>query len=140
MTHAFISYVRENSDIVDRLSSELMKHGITVWLDRSDIKPGRRWKDAINEAIQEGAFFIACYSKELNEKQETYMHGEISIAVDRLRTMPRNRAWFIPVCLNETKIPSHYISDYENLKDFQAIELYKDWTLGIRKLLQTLKK
>ena len=95
MTHAFISYVRENSEIVDRLASELRSRGIEVWLDRDSIYPGLRWKDAINKAIQEGAFFIACFSNELNKRQQSYMYGEISLAVDRLRQMPRDRAWFI---------------------------------------------
>src|SRR5215218_6235917 len=97
LAHAFISYIRENSDVVDRLASELRSRGIEVWLDRDSIRPGLRWKDAINKAIQEGAFFIACFSKELKKKQESFMYGEISLAIDKLMKMPRDRAWFIPV-------------------------------------------
>jgi hypothetical protein len=78
--HAFISYVRENRAAVDRLAEDLRSFGVRVWLDRNDIMPGQWWKDAINEAIQNGAFFIACFSKELNERQETYMHGELRLA------------------------------------------------------------
>jgi TIR domain len=81
--HAFISYVRENKGIVDRLARDLRATGVNVWLDRNDIMPGQWWKDAINEAIQKGASFIACFSKELNERQETYMHGELRL-VDRI--------------------------------------------------------
>ena len=84
--YAFISYVRENSDIVDRLAKDLQSFGIQVWLDRNDIMPGQWWKDAINGAIQKGAFFIACFSKEMNTRQETYMHGELRLAIDRLKT------------------------------------------------------
>jgi hypothetical protein len=98
---AFISYVRENKDIVDRLAAALRALGVKVWLDRNDIMTGQWWKDAINEAIQKGAFFIACFSKELNERQETYMHGELRVAIDRLRNMPKNIVWFIPVLINE---------------------------------------
>jgi hypothetical protein len=65
-TYAFISYVRENQDIIDRLAKNLQGLGIQIWLDRKDIKPGQWWKDSINDAIQKGAFFIACFSKELN--------------------------------------------------------------------------
>ena len=45
--HVFISYVRENKEQVDRLCQDLETHGVKVWLDRNDIKPGARWKDAI---------------------------------------------------------------------------------------------
>ena len=58
-TSVFISYVRENSDVVDRLADELRACGIKVWIDRDDIAPGQYWKDAISEAIQKGAYFTS---------------------------------------------------------------------------------
>jgi hypothetical protein len=62
--HVFISYVRENQKQVDRLCHELESHGVNVWLDRNDIKLGARWNKAIQEAIRQGDFFIACFSDE----------------------------------------------------------------------------
>ena len=56
MQHVFISYIRENEEIVDKLCEALESHGIKVWLDRNDIDPGSRWKQAIREAIREGLF------------------------------------------------------------------------------------
>jgi tetratricopeptide (TPR) repeat protein len=137
--YAFISYVRENRDIVDRLAEDLRASGVEVWLDRNDIMPGQFWKSAIREAIQNGAFFIACFSKELNERQETYMHGELRLAIDRLRSMPNNRVWFIPVLINPTEIPSHSISDYETLKDINAAMIFEDWNTGLTKILQAMR-
>jgi hypothetical protein len=139
VTHVFISYVRENSEIVDRLCSELRSRGIEVWLDRESIFAGLRWKDAINKAINEGSFFIACFSNESNKRQQAYMYGEISVAVDRLRQMPRDRAWFIPVVLDGTKIPYIPINDYDKLSDIQTVSLSEDWNGGIRKILQSMK-
>src|SRR3954471_16945127 len=82
--HVFISYVRGNSDVVDRLANELRNRGVTVWLDRNNIDPGARWRDAIKKAIQNGGFFIACFSKEYNERDRTYMNEELTIAIDEL--------------------------------------------------------
>ena len=59
MNHVFISYIRENEEVVGRLCDELASRGIEVWLGRNDIDPGTRWKQAIRRAIQDGAFFIA---------------------------------------------------------------------------------
>jgi hypothetical protein len=137
--HAFISYVHENTAIVDRLADYLRKAGVVVWLDRDDLVLGQRWKDVINKAIKEGAFFIACFSKELNDKGETYMHAELRLAIDRLRNMPNNRVWFIPVLLNETDIPSHAISDHETLKDINSVRLFEDWDSGVKKILRAMK-
>lgn len=137
--HAFISYIRENSDAVDRLAGDLQANGVKVWLDRNDIMPGQYWKDAINDAIQSGAYFIACFSNELNERPETYMHGELRLAIERLRNMPRDRVWFISVLLNDTNIPSHTISDHETLADINTVRLFDDWNDGLRKIVRAMK-
>jgi hypothetical protein len=130
--HAFISYVRENKDVIDRLATNLRALGVKVWLDRDDIVPGMDWKLAIRKAIQDGVFFIACFSKELNERSEAFMHGELRLAIDRLRNMPKDRVWFIPIIVNETEIPSHSISDHEILSDIHAVKLYDNWDNGIK--------
>ena len=48
MAHVFISYVRENSNVVERLRNILEEHGFDVWLDKYDIMPGERWEDAMS--------------------------------------------------------------------------------------------
>ena len=40
MQHVFISYMHENTDVVDRLCHELTSRDIKFWLDRNDIAPG----------------------------------------------------------------------------------------------------
>ncbi|MFC1712718.1 toll/interleukin-1 receptor domain-containing protein [Candidatus Poribacteria bacterium] len=137
--HVFVSHVRENQKDVDQLRSELTENGVKVWLDRNDIKVGARWRDAIEEAIQDGAHFIACFSKEYSERDETYMNEELTLAVDRLREFPTDRIWFIPVKLNECEIPKRKISAVETLQDLQWVELYKDWNNGIQRILKVVK-
>ncbi len=78
MAHVFISYVHENEEDVQRLCDELTRHGVKVWLDRNDIKPGFRWKDAIREAIQQGDFFIACFSEQYRSRDKNYMNEELT--------------------------------------------------------------
>src|SRR3982751_2933694 len=106
MPHVFISYVRENGKIVDRLATELKSRGVIVWLDRNDIEPGARWREAIKNAIRSGKFFVACFSREYNERDRSYMNEEMTLAIDELRARPSNKTWFIPVLVNETAIPS----------------------------------
>ena len=105
MKKVFISYVRENMEIVDQLCQELRSHGIEVWLDRNDIALGSRWKREIRRAIQQGAFFMECFSQEYHERDRTYMNEELTIAIEELRQRPIDSAWFIPVKLNQCEIP-----------------------------------
>ncbi len=137
--HVFISYVHENQDDVDRLCDDLVESGIEVWLDRDNIKAGARWRDAIEEAIQNGAYFLACFSKEYNERDESYMNEELTLAVDRLRKMPTDRTWFIPVKLNKCEIPNRRISAVETLRDLQWVEFYRDWNGGVQRILKVVK-
>ena len=119
MAHAFISYVREKGkipEIVQRLCDELTKRGIKFWLDKNDIDPGKRWKQAIRRAIQGGAFFIACFSKEYNARSMTYMNEELVEAIGVLRQRATDQSWFIPVKLNECEIPDRDIGAGETLQ------------------------
>ena len=106
MPHAFISYVRENKNVVDRLATGLKSRGVTIWLDRNDIQPGTRWKQAIKDAIRNGEFFLACFSKEFNARKRTHMNEELTLAIDELKLRPAEKTWFIPILLNETTVPS----------------------------------
>lgn len=139
MPQVFISYVRENSEDVQRLARELRAYGIKVWLDKNDIKPGFRWKDAIREAISQGDFFIACFSVEYSERSKTYMHEELTLAVEELRQRPTDRAWFIPVLLSDTDIPNRSIGAGETLRDIQWVELYRNWNDGIKRILSVIQ-
>ena len=138
MRHVFISYVRENEKAVSRLYHDLTSHGIDVWLDRNKIDPGVRWKKAIRQAIQSGAFFIACFSSEYNERDKTYMNEELIVATDVLRQQSFDKVWFIPIKLNECEIPEEDLGGGKTFKDFQWVELYKDWDTGIHSLLKSI--
>ena len=139
MKKVFISYVSENIEIVDRLYQELKSHGIQVWLDRNDLSPGLRWKREIRRAIQQGAFFIACFSKEYNMRDRAYMNEELVIAIEELRQRPVDQAWFIPVKLNECDIPDLAIGPGETLRDLQYVNLYEDWDVNIQRICEIVQ-
>jgi HEAT repeat protein len=137
--HVFISYVREDREQVDRLCQDLESHGVKVWLDRNSIKPGARWKDAIRNAIKEGAFFIACFSNEYASKSKTYMNEELTLAIEELRQFGTGREWFIPLLLSECDVPARSIGAGETLLDINWVPFYEDWEAGIKKLLSVIK-
>jgi len=137
--HVFVSYVRENQEQVDQLCEELTKHGVKVWLDRNDIKPGMRWKDAVREAIRSGSFFIACFSQEYRSRGRTYMNEELALAIEELRLRSINRIWFIPVLLSQCDVPARSIGGGETLLDIEWVTLYGNWEAGIKRILDVIK-
>jgi hypothetical protein len=139
MEHVFVSYVRENAGEVQRLTDQLVAHGVKVWLERNSIAPGVRWKQAIRKAIHEGAYFIACFSTAYNKKSMTYMNEELTLAIDVLRQRSTDLSWFIPVKLTECEIPDRDIGGGETLQSIQWVDLYQDWDSGIQRILNVIR-
>ena len=138
MKHVFISYCHENKTVVDRLCQALASHDIHIWLDRDNIGPGTPWKQAIQQAIQHGDFFIACFSTEVNARNQTYMSEELKVAIEELHRRPVDKVWFIPVKLNECEIPDIDIGGGETLRTLQYVDLHENWETGIQRLLDTI--
>jgi len=138
MKHVFISYCHENKDVVDKLCHALISNGVSVWVDWDNLVPGTPWKQAIHQAIYHGDFFIACFSKEYNTRDKTYVSEELSIAIEKLQQKPIDKIWFIPVKLNECEIPDISIGVGETLQDLQYVNLYEDWETGIQQILNIM--
>ena len=138
MKHVFISYCHENKTTVDRLCQTLTSHDIAVWVDWNNLDPGTPWKQAIQQAIHHGAFFIACFSTEASARNQTYMSEELKVAIEELHRRPVDKIWFIPVKLNECEIPDIDIGEDVNLQDLQYVDLHENWEIGIQRLLNTI--
>lgn len=134
----FISYVREDSAMIDRIAETLRIHGIDAWLDRTHIAPGERWQQAIRNAIREGHCFIACFSPSYAQRDSTYMNEELRIATEQLRLMPLSRRWFIPVILKTCRIPDFPIDATDTLGSFQCIDFSHDWDSAMAKLIDAV--
>lgn len=54
----FISYSRTDSEFAQDLANNLTQSGVKIWLDTQDIKPGRVWDDALEDALRSSAGLI----------------------------------------------------------------------------------
>ncbi len=138
--HVFISYVRENRERVDQLVAALRQAGVLVWIDRENIDPGQNWRIAIKRAIKEGAFFLACFSREYAQRDSTYMNEELAVAIDELRVRPFDRAWLIPIRLDTTTIPSRPIDTTGTLADLQWVDLSSQWDVAVARLIDVIHR
>lgn len=136
--HVFLSYVRQNALLVERLKKELEASNIVTWLDRVDLAPGARWKLGIRCAIREAAFFIACFSAEYRQRTDSWMNEELTLAIERLRQRHVDSTWFIPVKLARCELPELDIGGGQLLSDLQYVELVPDWEAGVKRLVTVL--
>ena len=84
--HAFISYVREDSEHVNRLEAALEAAGIRVWRDTKDLWPGEDWRLKIYSAITGGSLaFLACFSRNSEAKESTHQSEEVLLAIEEMR-------------------------------------------------------
>lgn len=138
MAQVFVSYVSQNAAEVRRLCESLENAGVAIWLDRTSIKPGSMWKDAIRDAIYEGHYFIACFSPEYHERRRSYMNEELALAIDVLRQYRTDVGWFVPVLLEECDVPALSIGAGRSLLDLQWVPLYEDWENGVGRILSRI--
>ena len=139
----FISYLHSNKRTVRRLVADLKAAGVDVWWDEDGLKGGAKWKRQIREAINSGAFFIACFSKQYERRNRrdgegTYMNEELLVAIERLRKLPQARQWFIPVCLSPCEVPDYDIGQGQTLRDLHYLKLGRAWDNGLSRILEVI--
>jgi WD40 repeat protein len=60
-------------------------HGLKVWIDRRDLIPGRRWKDALQEAMKHSTAFIVYVG---SKGVTNWVWDEVSVALDMAHADP----------------------------------------------------
>ena len=125
--HVFISYVREDSDHVDRLQRALRAAGIPVWRDTADLWPGEDWRTKIRAAITRNTLvFLGCFSSRSLARAKSYQNEELILAIDQLRLRPPEYPWLIPVRFDDCQIPDRDIGAGRTLTSIQRADLFGD--------------
>ena len=62
MAQVFTSYSRRDTETVDTIVEKMSQAGISVWVDRSDIKAGNEWRVQIVKAIDTCNAFVLMLS------------------------------------------------------------------------------
>ena len=123
--HAFLSYVREDSNKVDWLQQLLETAGIQVWRDTTNLWPGEDWRARIRQAItQDALVFIACFSQHSTYRHISYMNEELILAVEQLRLRRPDEPWLIPIRLDNCVIPEINLGGGRTLSSIQYADLF----------------
>ena len=104
MNEIFISYSRQDSDFVRKLTSDLKQAGVDPWLDIEDLPPASLWREELLIAIQASHNFIfvispdSCQSEHCNrELSHALLHDKRVIPI-LFKKMPFSS---IPIPLQE---------------------------------------
>src|SRR5215468_12427521 len=98
----FLSYASQNADAARRICDALRASGIEVWFDQSELRGGDAWDQSIRKQIKTCALFLPIISKHTHERAEGYFRLEWKLAVDRSHLIMANKAFLVPVVIDET--------------------------------------
>jgi TolB-like protein len=115
----FISYASQDAEAAQRICEALRAGGIEVWFDQSELRGGDAWDQSIRKQIKTCALFLPIISRGTHDRDEGYFRLEWKLAVDRSHLMTGNKAFLLPVVIDDTR------DDDENVPDrFREVQ----WT------------
>jgi TolB-like protein len=98
----FLSYASQDAEAARRICEALQARGIEVWFDQSELRGGDAWDQKIRHQIKDCALFIPIISSHTQARLEGYFRLEWRLADQRTYLMGRNRAFIVPVCIDDT--------------------------------------
>jgi len=129
----FLSYAREDMGMAKKLYNDLKRYGLEVWLDTESLLPGDRWKDKIQEAIENSSYFIALLSsRSVNKKG--FVQKELKTALEVLDLFPSSERFILPVRLDNCEVGER------KLKEHHWVDLFPQdkYQNGLKKILQVI--
>ncbi len=136
-TDVFISYSRRDSDVAERLYTELSALGLNVWLDRRALKPGDDFMREIRRSIASTKLFIPILSHHIiDERNESHPYRiEWEVAIAHANSM--GRKFIIP--LSEEGFDFYAACLPEGLNKHNATT-YDAHSLDVAQFAQEIKK
>ena len=132
-TRVFIAYAREDRTEARKLYRALKSEGLQPWMDEHDLLPGQNWARAIERAVELSDYVVACFSGRSAAKRG-FFHAELRYALDVAACVPLDEIFLIPVRLSDCDVP------LQIARRTQYIDLFPEWEVGIRALLNVMVK
>jgi TolB-like protein/Flp pilus assembly protein TadD len=103
LSHAvFLSYASQDAEAAHKICEALRAAGIEVWFDQSELRGGDAWDRRIRQQIRDCALFMPVISARTQARAEGYFRLEWHLAEQRTHLIGRQRAFLVPVCIDDT--------------------------------------
>jgi Tol biopolymer transport system component len=117
----FLSYASQDTQAAQRICEALRAAGIEVWFDQSELRGGEAWDRQIRKQIHTCALFVPIISAHTQARLEGYFRREWKLAADRTHDMAEERAFLVPVVIDDTS--ERYASVPDKFRDVQWTRL-----------------
>jgi len=107
----FLSYASQDADAARRIGETLRAAGVDIWLDTSELRGGDAWDAAIRKQIKACALFMPVISANTRARPEGYFRLEWKLAVDRSHLMAAEKAFLLPVVIDDTRDADALVPD-----------------------------
>src|SRR6516165_12235058 len=107
----FVSYASQDAEAAARICDAARAAGIEVWFDRSELRGGDVWDQTIRKQIKTCVLFIPVISKHTHDRDEGYFRLEWKLAVDRSYLMTADKAFLLPVVIDDTREDDERVPD-----------------------------
>jgi len=126
----FVSYAHEDEASAIKLYDSLRSDELLQpWIDREDLLPGQKWRDAVLDALDESRFVVLLLSQS-SISERGFVQGELAEALESLLLHPPDSLYLIPARLQECH-PKDRL-----LREIQWIDLFPHWRIGILEIAQ----
>lgn len=125
----FISYSHADSDFVDGLATQLVRHAVNVWVDRWEINVGDSLIDKVEDAIAGASALLVVLSKA--SVQSNWVKKEVNAGL--VRELDEKQVVVLPVLVEDCQIPVFLREKF--FADFRT-----SFDDGLRKILEAVAK
>lgn len=119
---AFVSYSREDLDFVLRLTKDLKAKGAKVWMDKLDLRAGKRWELEVDAALSSCGRMLVVLSPA--SVASGNVMAETGFAIDEGKEV-------IPVLYRDCRIPFR-------LRPFRYADFRSSYDEGLEELLASM--
>ena len=121
LSSVFISYSLDAKPWAEKLSNALENRGVSTWTDFKSIRPGQRWSEEIQHALDEAQYFILVVGPKnaIGEWQDREWQGALQ------RTWTDTNKRILPVLVNDA-VPPPFLKDWASVR-LQPSEPESSW-------------
>src|ERR1700689_3909923 len=118
----FLSYASQDAEAAQRICAALRSGGVEVWFAQRDLRGGGdSWDRSIRRQIKTCGLFLPIISRNTHDRDEGYFRLEWKLAVDRCHLMAADRAFLLPVVIDDTREDDERVP--ERFRDVQWTRL-----------------